>query len=92
MSVVPRRRRYNHRGFRLKSPSSGFSSYLLNGRFHSGVSLIIATVIFLAIRDYETAAKHSENDRQIKEGLDRAQRLLKQSKKRDYYKILGVKR
>lgn len=47
---------------------------------------------FSAIRDYETAAKHSENDRQIKEGLERAQRLLKQSKKRDYYKILGVKR
>ncbi|XP_053295355.1 dnaJ homolog subfamily C member 3a [Pleuronectes platessa] len=45
-----------------------------------------------AIRDYETAAKHSENDRQIKEGLDKAQRLLKQSLRRDYYKILGVKR
>uniref|UniRef100_A0A8C6LUD9 DnaJ homolog subfamily C member 3 n=1 Tax=Nothobranchius furzeri TaxID=105023 RepID=A0A8C6LUD9_NOTFU len=45
-----------------------------------------------AIRDYETAAKHSENDHQIKEGLEKAQRLLKQSQKRDYYKILGVKR
>ncbi|KAM8856456.1 dnaJ homolog subfamily C [Spinachia spinachia] len=45
-----------------------------------------------AISDYETAAKHSENDRQIREGLERAQRLLKQSKRRDYYKILGVKR
>ncbi|XP_035995138.1 dnaJ homolog subfamily C member 3a isoform X2 [Fundulus heteroclitus] len=45
-----------------------------------------------AIKDYETAAKHSENDHQIKEGLDRAQRLLKQSQRRDYYKILGVKR
>uniref|UniRef100_A0A8P4GQU6 DnaJ homolog subfamily C member 3 n=1 Tax=Dicentrarchus labrax TaxID=13489 RepID=A0A8P4GQU6_DICLA len=45
-----------------------------------------------AIKDYETAAKHSENDRQIKEGLERAQRLLKQSQRRDYYKILGVKR
>ncbi|XP_044071958.1 dnaJ homolog subfamily C member 3a isoform X2 [Siniperca chuatsi] len=45
-----------------------------------------------AIKDYETASKHSENDRQIKEGLERAQRLLKQSQKRDYYKILGVKR
>ncbi|KAF0026377.1 hypothetical protein F2P81_021114 [Scophthalmus maximus] len=45
-----------------------------------------------AIKDYETAAKHSENDRQIKEGLDKAQRLLKQSQRRDYYKILGVKR
>lgn len=45
-----------------------------------------------AIKDYEAAGKHNENDRQIKEGLDRAQRLLKQSQKRDYYKILGVKR
>ncbi|XP_031714184.1 dnaJ homolog subfamily C isoform X1 [Anarrhichthys ocellatus] len=45
-----------------------------------------------AIQDYETAAQHSENDHEIKEGLERAQRLLKQSLKRDYYKILGVKR
>lgn len=45
-----------------------------------------------AIKDFETAKEHSENDRQIKEGLERAQRLLKQSQKRDYYKILGVKR
>ncbi|KAM6985555.1 dnaJ homolog subfamily C [Aplochiton taeniatus] len=45
-----------------------------------------------AVKDYETAGQHSENDRQVKEGLERAQRLLKQSQKRDYYKILGVKR
>uniref|UniRef100_A0A8C9RAR4 DnaJ homolog subfamily C member 3 n=1 Tax=Scleropages formosus TaxID=113540 RepID=A0A8C9RAR4_SCLFO len=45
-----------------------------------------------AVRDYETASKYSEGDRQIKEGLEKAQRLMKQSKKRDYYKILGVKR
>lgn len=57
------------------------------------VILILSCIFFPpAIKDYETAAKHSENDRQIKEGLDRAQRLLKQSQKRDYYKILGVKR
>ena len=29
---------------------------------------------------------------QVQEGLDRALRLQKQSKKRDYYKILGLKR
>ena len=29
---------------------------------------------------------------QVKDGLKRAQNLLKQSQKRDYYKILGVKR
>ncbi|XP_043928924.1 dnaJ homolog subfamily C member 3 [Protopterus annectens] len=45
-----------------------------------------------AIKDYETAQQNSENDQQIREGLERAQRLLKQSKKKDYYKILGVKR
>lgn len=45
-----------------------------------------------AIRDYETAQHHSDNDKEIREGLEKAQRLLKQSLKRDYYKILGVKR
>ncbi|OBS76539.1 hypothetical protein A6R68_17014, partial [Neotoma lepida] len=42
--------------------------------------------------DYEAAQEHNENDQQIREGLEKAQRLLKQSQKRDYYKILGVKR
>lgn len=32
-----------------------------------------------------------ENE-ELKEGLERAQKLLKQSKKRDYYKILGIRR
>uniref|UniRef100_A0A8C4TX77 DnaJ homolog subfamily C member 3 n=1 Tax=Falco tinnunculus TaxID=100819 RepID=A0A8C4TX77_FALTI len=45
-----------------------------------------------AIKDYETAQANSENDQQIREGLERAQKMLKQSQKRDYYKILGVKR
>ncbi|XP_061549029.1 dnaJ homolog subfamily C member 3a [Phycodurus eques] len=45
-----------------------------------------------AVKDYESASQHSDSDRQIKEGLEKAQRLLKQSQKRDYYKILGVKR
>ncbi|XP_028655384.2 dnaJ homolog subfamily C member 3a isoform X1 [Erpetoichthys calabaricus] len=45
-----------------------------------------------AVKDFETARDHSENDRQVTEGLERAQRLLKQSERRDYYKILGVKR
>jgi len=49
-------------------------------------------VLLAAIKDFESAKEHNENDRQIKEGLERAHRLLKQSKKRDYYKILGVKR
>ena len=29
---------------------------------------------------------------QVDEGLQKAQRLLKQSQKRDYYKILGISR
>lgn len=45
-----------------------------------------------AIMDYETAAKLNENDLQIKDGLEKARKLLKQSQKKDYYKILGVKR
>lgn len=49
-------------------------------------------LLIKAIKDYETAQANSENDQQIREGLERAQRMLKQSQKRDYYKILGVKR
>ncbi|XP_007441083.3 dnaJ homolog subfamily C member 3, partial [Python bivittatus] len=45
-----------------------------------------------AIQDYETAKKYSDNDQQILESLEKAQRMLKQSQKKDYYKILGVKR
>lgn len=48
--------------------------------------------ILTAIQDYEAAQEHNDNDQQIREGLEKAQRLLKQSQKRDYYKILGVKR
>ena len=33
-----------------------------------------------------------EGNHRAREGLNKAQKLLKQSKKRDYYKILGVKR
>ncbi|XP_070539398.1 dnaJ homolog subfamily C member 3-like [Ptychodera flava] len=44
-----------------------------------------------AINDYQRA-KDVEDNQRTKEGLERAQKLLKQSKKRDYYKILGVPR
>ena len=61
----------------------------------------------VAVHDYQTAKdsdhhpqKVSTNYRlnccimplQVDDGLNRAQKLLKQSQKRDYYKILGVKR
>lgn len=45
-----------------------------------------------AIKDFETALENNQESRRLREGLDKAKRLLKQSKKRDYYKILGVKR
>lgn len=45
-----------------------------------------------AIHDYKRALDLGEDNRRAKEGLSRAQKLQKQSKKRDYYKILGVSR
>ena len=45
-----------------------------------------------AINDFQKAQQIDEDNRRANEGLNRAQKLLKQSKKRDYYKILGVKR
>lgn len=58
----------------------------------SCVIFFLSLFLIKAIKDYETAQANSENDQQIREGLERAQRMLKQSQKRDYYKILGVKR
>ncbi|XP_041348015.1 dnaJ homolog subfamily C member 3-like [Gigantopelta aegis] len=45
-----------------------------------------------AINDFQRAQQIDEENRRVHDGLNRAQKLLKQSKKRDYYKILGVKR
>ena len=45
-----------------------------------------------AIDDLQAAADFEENNNRVKEKLQRAQKLLKQSLKRDYYKILGVPR
>lgn len=44
-----------------------------------------------AIEDYRAALAVTDS-KHIQEGLKRAEKLLKQSKKRDYYKILGVSR
>jgi len=49
----------------------------------------------LAISDYKSAEKlqhEGSHSRRVQDGLNKAQKLLKQSQKRDYYKILGVKR
>ncbi|KAJ8310305.1 hypothetical protein KUTeg_012170 [Tegillarca granosa] len=45
-----------------------------------------------AIRDYQEAQNKDEDNRRVREGLNKAQKLKKQSERRDYYKILGVKR
>lgn len=47
---------------------------------------------FSAVDDFQKALNAHDGNRKAKEGLARAQKLLKQSKKRDYYKILGVRR
>ncbi|XP_068732084.1 dnaJ homolog subfamily C member 3-like isoform X1 [Montipora capricornis] len=45
-----------------------------------------------AVNDYQRAKNINEHLHKVQEGLDRALKLQKQSKKRDYYKILGLKR
>lgn len=44
------------------------------------------------ISNFLNTITNSTHSNQVKDGLHRAQNLLKQSQKRDYYKILGVKR
>merc|ERR1712115_346903 len=45
-----------------------------------------------AISDYRAALERDEGFSRAKEGMAKAQKLQKQAGKRDYYKILGVKR
>ncbi|XP_053574312.1 dnaJ homolog subfamily C member 3 [Bombina bombina] len=45
-----------------------------------------------AVEDFQQAKELDGENEEINQGLERAQKLLKQSRKRDYYKILGVKR
>uniref|UniRef100_A0A803U190 J domain-containing protein n=1 Tax=Anolis carolinensis TaxID=28377 RepID=A0A803U190_ANOCA len=45
-----------------------------------------------AVEDYQEAKEFDSENEELKEGLEKAQKLLKQSKKRDYYKILGIRR
>ncbi|CAF1158159.1 unnamed protein product [Adineta steineri] len=44
-----------------------------------------------ALADYQRAHEHEDTQR-VHDGIKRVQKLIKQSKKRDYYKILGVRR
>ncbi|XP_050304140.1 dnaJ homolog subfamily C member 3 [Anthonomus grandis grandis] len=45
-----------------------------------------------AIKDFRAALEIDKNFERAKEGLDKAENRQKQSERRDYYKILGVKR
>lgn len=45
-----------------------------------------------AIHDFQAALEIDANLHRAKEGVEKAKRLQKQSERRDYYKILGVKR
>ncbi|XP_077354982.1 dnaJ homolog subfamily C member 3b [Festucalex cinctus] len=45
-----------------------------------------------AVEDYQEAQEFDGDNDDIREGLERARKLLKISQKRDYYKILGVSR
>jgi len=45
-----------------------------------------------AIADLRKAGEFEENSQRIRQRLQKAERLLKQSKKRNYYKILGLPR
>ncbi|GMT33095.1 hypothetical protein PFISCL1PPCAC_24392 [Pristionchus fissidentatus] len=55
-------------------------------------SYLIEEMYDEAIEDYRKAVSSHEGDRRAKEGLEKAERQKKQAGKRDYYKILGVKR
>lgn len=45
---------------------------------------------YLAISTYQKILEHESNNQKAKEGMKKAQKLLKTSNRRDYYKILGV--
>ncbi|XP_067615214.1 dnaJ homolog subfamily C member 3 [Eurosta solidaginis] len=45
-----------------------------------------------AIHDYQKALELDENLQCAKEGIEKAKKMQKQAERRDYYKILGVKR
>ena len=44
------------------------------------------------MEDYQEAREFDTDSSEIQEGLERAKKLLKLSRKRDYYRILGVGR
>eukprot|EP00467_Chlorarachnion_reptans_P004254 CAMPEP_0114517820 /NCGR_PEP_ID=MMETSP0109-20121206/18105_1 /TAXON_ID=29199 /ORGANISM="Chlorarachnion reptans, Strain CCCM449" /LENGTH=498 /DNA_ID=CAMNT_0001698381 /DNA_START=405 /DNA_END=1901 /DNA_ORIENTATION=- len=45
-----------------------------------------------AVREFERARQQEPNNRRVAEGLENAKKRLQMSKRKDYYKMLGVKR
>jgi DnaJ family protein C protein 3 len=45
-----------------------------------------------AVDDYKRAQEVNNDIKRVQDGLNRAERLLKKTQKRDYYKLLGVKK
>ncbi|KAF9961702.1 hypothetical protein BGZ65_010295 [Modicella reniformis] len=65
----------------------------VEGLVGRGVASLLNEDYEAAIRDFTKAQELAGgNDRRIHENLARAQKLLKQSQQKDYYKILGVSR
>lgn len=57
-----------------------------------GEAYIKASQFNEAVKDYQQAQGIDGESRRVQEGLEKAQKILKQSNRRDYYKILGVRR
>ena len=55
-----------------------------------GEARLLGEMFEEAVRDYQKAHELEPNDRDIRRSLDNAQAELKKSKRKNYYKILGV--
>lgn len=49
-------------------------------------------ILILAVHDFQAALEIDEHLGRAREGVEKARRLQKQSERRDYYKILNVKK
>lgn len=68
-------------------------AYIIHENYEKGFckKSFIFKYFFLAMEDFKKAVNAHESSKRAKEALNRCQKLLKRSKKKDYYKILGVK-
>ncbi|KAH8688877.1 DnaJ and TPR domain protein [Talaromyces proteolyticus] len=64
----------------------------LHGLLHRAQAQLEADEFEKAIETLNTAKEHHQNSNEVQEMLRKAQMLLKRSKQKDYYKVLGVAR